>query len=285
MHVKAGEQAGDEVTQLPFRLGTTSFIYPATWSVNVERLAGRVDDVELLIFEATRDRDLPDEAELAELAALQQRTGLSFTVHTPLGLGLASEDKAWQRESVERIWRVVEVTRMLSPHGWLVHVNGGQGEGSPVPADEEGWRRRARWSLLELVARGVPPERICIESLNYDFARIEPVIAELGLSVAVDVGHLLRDGRSIDGVLSGNLARTRVIHWHGVDSDGRDHRSLRLWPRCLAKALLRSLIDADYRGVLTLEVFGENDFEESLQMVGELLAELDIRHKPLTNQP
>jgi len=88
MHVKAGEQAGDEVTQLPFRLGTTSFIYPATWSVNVERLAGRVDDVELLIFEATRDRDLPDEAELAELAA-DQALRLAMTGSSYEGLASA----------------------------------------------------------------------------------------------------------------------------------------------------------------------------------------------------
>ena len=274
----------NETTGLPFRLGTTSFIYPATWSVNVERLAGRVGDIELLLFEAATDSDLPDPRELAELAAWQERAGLSFTVHTPLGVGLASENEAWRGESVERVWRAVDSTRMLRPHGWIVHVNGGDGEGSAVPEDEEGWRQRAKLSLLDLVARGVPAERLCIESLNYDFHRIEPVIGELGLSVAVDVGHLLRDGKSIDGVLSGNLTRTRVIHWHGVDPEGRDHRSLRLWPRCLAKALLMSLIDADYRGVLTLEVFKESDFEESQLLIGELLGELDITIKPVTSR-
>lgn len=274
------EKAGSETTGLPFRLGTTSFIYPATWSVNVKRLAGRVEDVELLLFEAGSDSDVPDRGELAELAAWRERTGLSFTVHTPLGVGLASDDEAWRGESVDRVWRAVNNTRILRPHAWIVHVNGGDGEGSTVPADEEGWRQRAQQSLLELVARGVPAERICVESLNYDFPLIEPVVAELGLSVAVDVGHLLRDGRSIDAVLSRNLTRTRVIHWHGVDPEGRDHRSLRLWPRCLAKALLKSLIDADYSGVLTLEVFDERDFEESQLMIGELLGELDININP-----
>jgi hypothetical protein len=34
-----------------FTLGATSFVYPAGWLANVERLAARVDDVELLFFD------------------------------------------------------------------------------------------------------------------------------------------------------------------------------------------------------------------------------------------
>jgi hypothetical protein len=50
----------------PFRIGTTSFVYPARWLANVERLAGRVDDVEILLFELAGDAPGPD-----ELAALE----------------------------------------------------------------------------------------------------------------------------------------------------------------------------------------------------------------------
>ena len=43
----------------PFRLGTTSFIYPAGWAENVARLAPLVDEVELLFFESQIPGSLP----------------------------------------------------------------------------------------------------------------------------------------------------------------------------------------------------------------------------------
>ncbi|MCX7010033.1 MAG: hypothetical protein NTY53_22795 [Kiritimatiellaeota bacterium] len=38
--------------QNSFRVGVTSYVYPADILPNVERLAGRVDDVELVLFES-----------------------------------------------------------------------------------------------------------------------------------------------------------------------------------------------------------------------------------------
>lgn len=43
--------AGITLVRAPFRIGATSFVYPDRWLGNVARLAGRVDDVEILLFE------------------------------------------------------------------------------------------------------------------------------------------------------------------------------------------------------------------------------------------
>jgi hypothetical protein len=164
----------------PFRIGTTSFIYPdarpstrpddllaadpraggGSWLGNVERLAGRVDDVEILVFES------------------------------------------------------------------------GGGPGT---------------------------------------AEIEPVIDELGLSVALDLGHLDRDGRAERALLERQLHRTRAIPWHGVDPAGRDHRSLVHYPAAKARWVI-DLLRERYRGVVTLEVFREADFEESIALIHALIA-------------
>ncbi len=48
------------VPRLRPRIGTTSFVFPASWAENVRRLAGRVDDVEILVFEHP-DRAIPGE--------------------------------------------------------------------------------------------------------------------------------------------------------------------------------------------------------------------------------
>jgi len=74
------------------RLGTTSYIYPADIITNVRRLAGKVQDVELVIFEPEEcSSGLPDDGTIAELNSLGAEHGMTYIVHLPLGLGLADE--------------------------------------------------------------------------------------------------------------------------------------------------------------------------------------------------
>jgi sugar phosphate isomerase/epimerase len=253
----------------PFRIGTTSFIYAdaGSWLGNVERLAGRVDDVELLVFESGSG---PGADELAGLAAWKARAGLSYTVHTPLDVSLASESAELRARAIDQVWAAIERMRMLAPEGYIVHVYLGDREGDVRPADLAAWRRRAVASLEAIIARGIPAAELCIESLDYEFACIEPVVDELGLSVALDLGHLDRDGRDERAVLLRNLHRTRAIQWHGVDPTGRDHRSLAHYPAAKARWIVDLLIER-YRGVVTLEVFREADFEESLALIHDLV--------------
>ncbi len=74
-----------------FRLGTTSYIWPAEIVPNVHRLGPLVDDVELVLFEADDYSNLPDSATVDCLRALADEHDLSYTVHLPLDLTLADE--------------------------------------------------------------------------------------------------------------------------------------------------------------------------------------------------
>ncbi len=47
--------------RFPFRLGTTSYIIPADLMTNVRLLSPLVDDIELVLFEADDESNLPDE--------------------------------------------------------------------------------------------------------------------------------------------------------------------------------------------------------------------------------
>lgn len=257
--------------RVPFRIGATSFTFPDRWLPNVERLVGRVDDVEILLFEI--GSEVPVEAELCALAEWKRRAGLTYTLHTPLDVSLASEDERRRRESVEMISRAIDIARPLNPEAMVVHVYLGDCERDTPPTDLGAWRRRATRSLETILARGVRAADLCVESLDYDFAHIEPVITDLGLSTAIDVGHLHRDGRPARSLLLRNLHRTRVIQWHGVDSSGRDHRSVAHYPRQDAQWLVGTLLQERYAGVLTLEVFREADLAESLAYVASLLAD------------
>jgi sugar phosphate isomerase/epimerase len=252
-----------------FRLGTTSFIYPGGWAFNVERLADRVEDIEILFFES---EGLPGPAEARQLAELKAGANLTYSLHTPLDASLASADETRRVASIASVVRALEAAAPFRPEAAVVHVYFGEHEhDANVPADVPAWRRRAASSLEAVLATGIAPRDLCVEVLDYDFALIEPVVVDLDLSVALDVGHLVRDGRDELALLRRHLSRTRVIQWHGTDATGRDHRGLAHYPRDRARALLDMLIGEDYRGVLTLEVFREPDLDESLAIVASLL--------------
>jgi sugar phosphate isomerase/epimerase len=255
-----------------FRIGATSFVYPAGWLANVERLAGRVEDVELLFFEPEGPSAVPDARELAALRAYRGR-GLTYSVHTPLRASLASEDESRRRQGVSDVLRILELGAAVDPGAFVLHVYYGDREGDPRPRDLDAFRERSARSFQEILETGVSPERLCVEYLDYDLDLLWPVIERFDLRVALDVGHLLRDGRDWRAILQRYLPRTRLIQWHGTEPHGRDHKSLAHVPRETAHALIGSLLEARYAGVLTLEVFEPVAFEESLSIVNTLLAE------------
>jgi sugar phosphate isomerase/epimerase len=291
------------VPRARLRIGTTSFVHPAGWAENVRRLAGRVDDIEFLVFERPGPAG-PSPADIAEIAEVGRAHGLTFSVHAPLDLALANVDAGRRESSVEAVLRTIELTAPLAPHAVILHVeekpgaapppgtrpetarpSTGSGRAdfrvtapsptSPARADEElaAWRARAESSLRALLGRGVPPALLAVETLDAEFGHVAPVVEALGLSVALDVGHLARDGVAFDALLEEHLARTRVIQWHGTEPGGRDHRSLRHYPRADALRLLRRLDAAGWEGAITLEVFRAGDLDDSLEVLAELRRE------------
>ena len=55
--------------RFPFRLGTTSYIIPGELLPNVNFLADKVDDIELVLFESDEITNLPDAATVRALIA------------------------------------------------------------------------------------------------------------------------------------------------------------------------------------------------------------------------
>lgn len=251
-----------------FRVGTTSCIWHDHMLPNVRKLAPLVDDVELLLFSV--DEDVPPPADVRELLRLEEEHALSYTVHTPLDASLASADERRRIEGIDKVRRAIDWGRPLAPLGYTVHVYLGDREHDPAPpSDLDGWRARARRSL-EALAREVAPRALCVECIDYDFSLVAPVVEELDLSVALDVGHLMRDGADLRGMVARWLDRARILQLHGTtpdDKGGRDHKSLRHAPAGEVAWLLRTLAAAQFDGVLTLEVFDPDDLAESLALV------------------
>jgi sugar phosphate isomerase/epimerase len=260
-----------------YRLGATSFVYPAGWLENVEqltRLSPRIRDIEVLLFDIDGDHGLPSAHELAGLVRCREQHALSYSLHTPLKASLASADEPRRREGVAQVLRAVQAAACLVPENIVLHVYLGDHEQDRRPEDLHAWRERAARSFSELQAAGLDLARCCVELIDYDLRLLEPVIEQFDVAVALDVGHLHRDRAALELHVLHWLPRTRIVQWHGTDPSDRDHRSLSHVPKADASWLLRTLRDHEYTGVLTLEVFRPDDFLQSLEIVQRLESEL-----------
>ncbi len=278
-----------------FRIGTTSYIIPADILLNVEFLAPRVDDIELVLFETDEHgSNLPDAALCDRLNALAAAHGLTYTVHLPLDLRLG-DDGEEMHISLIKARRVIEATAELQPFAYTLHLAlpptpplpgegrpyspslAGRGPGgrsfagrepggsSLEMAPEDGalgrWQENAR-RALEIVCGWLDePERLCVENLErWDPEAFAPIVRALPVSRTIDIGHLWLQGADPLDHLAAWADRARVIHLHGIAE--RDHASLAHVPAGQLDPVIAFLAER-FSGVLTLEVFNEADLASS----------------------
>jgi sugar phosphate isomerase/epimerase len=255
--------------RFPFRLGTTSYILPADLLTNVRFLAPYVDDIELILFEADDQSNLPDRNAITELHSLARSHDLSYTVHLPLGLTLGATEEEERCTSVAKALRVVELTSPLNPAAYVVHFEGDRR--GLIPSEHmTGWTNSLRASVKDLLKTGIPSHLFCVETLDYPFALVDPVIGEFELSVCMDIGHVLLQGYPLDAYLATYHDRIRVFHAHGI-RDHKDHRDLgALSDSDLALFFSDLLSCRSAVPILTLEVFDENDFRMSVDVVEKM---------------
>lgn len=247
-----------------YRLGSTSYVWPADILPNVRQLGPLVDDVELVLFEVEATSNLPDEAAVVELDRLAQTHDLTYTVHLPLDLALAHPP------SLEKARKVIAHTCALRPWGYVLHLDGSMVEGDPDPVRLAHWRDEARRVLQALAEQVGEPQRLCVENLeNYPPEHFLPLLEQVPVSLCLDVGHLWLTGRDALGFLGDHLARTRVVHLHGIGQ--RDHQALTHQGAARVAPVLELLSTRGYDGVLTLEVFGREDFFSSRTLVEEIV--------------
>ena len=248
---------------LPFRLGTTSYIIPDDILPNVRYLAGKVKDIELVLFDIDEYCNIPDEKQISELIELAADNDLTYTVHLPLNLSFSA---GAQDISIEKALRVINGTRGLKPCAYVCHL-----ECKEIP-DREGealldWQEQRIRAVDELVRKaGISPAELAVENLeSYPIDWNGPVISSCGTHACLDIGHLFLQKIDPVPVMEKWLPLTSVVHLHGVGT--RDHQSLRHMPESSVREVLRTLIRAEYRGVVTLEIFNEADLQSSLNMI------------------
>lgn len=249
-----------------FRIGSTSYVYPDDILPNVRKLAPLVDDVELVLFEVDDyGANLPDSAAIGELQALAGANDLTFTVHLPLDL---SFDNA---NSFDKARRAIDATRGLDPYGFVMHLDGRVLAGHPSSEKIAEWQVQATHALARIVDWVGDPALVCVENVEgWDPDYFRDVVEDCRVSRCIDIGHFWLQKLDPLEHLADHLTRTRVIHLHGVGS--RDHQSLRNVARDQLQPAVNALLRGDYAGLVTLEVFGVDDFFSSYDVLQEALA-------------
>ena len=248
--------------KFPFRICTTSFIYPDHYIANVKMLGSYLDEIELLLFESTGRDALPSGSVIAELGRLAGEFDLSYNVHLPTDISISDLNLDRQRDAVETMVRVIELVQPLCPSALILHVP--YIDESSKDDNSRRWQDRVYKNLEKMLAVVENRKIIAIETLEYPLELLETVIVDLGLSICLDLGHLMVYGYDVKEVFNKYVLKTSVLHLHGVEHN-RDHTTLsRLSPELIETVLgvLRR-----FTGVVSLEVFSYDNLISSLQFL------------------
>jgi sugar phosphate isomerase/epimerase len=247
----------------PFRLGTTSYIFPDQIIPNVEQLSRFLDEVELVIFESHGQDNYPTEEELAGLIDFSRSRGVGYNIHLPIDVYLGDRNEEIRCNGVSIVKKVMERTLCLNPSLYTLHLDRRK-ETVREETDLDGWRRRIAGSLEEILKVGIEPSRVSVETLGYPFEWVEDIVDEFGCSICLDLGHILLCGQNLRHYWQKYRARTSIIHLHGFRA-GVDHISMENLGREHLDSILSCL--RVFEGILSIEVFSLKDLRGSLEIL------------------
>ncbi len=245
----------------PFKLCTTTFIYPADWVTNARALGRSFDELELLLFESGRPDSLPTPEAVRELANLAAELDFTWNVHLPIDIHPGHPDRQDRQQAVDVIKRTMDLIAPLAPTTHTLHLPGIMGR--PDEATVQQWQGCLQATLENIMGSGIPGSSLTIENIpDYPLEMALPLIDAFGLEVCLDIGHLLISGDSITSAFEMFCDRVTLVHIHGV-VEGRDHRSLDRLAQKWRDALFNEL--KMFTGVVSLEVFSKRHLLASLE--------------------
>ena len=249
----------------PFKLGTTSYVYPAPILPNAMSLAPLLDEIELVLFESSGEDNLPDDELINRLKALSMDWGVRFNIHLPIDIYLGDPRRAVRSEGVRIVKKFIERMMSLSPSTYTLHFSLRDEKGQDA-LDLAGWKAHLNESTEEILKVGIGASRISVETLGYPFEWIEDIVKAFGLSICLDLGHLLLQGLDPRAYLERYLPDTSIIHLHGL-RNGIDHLGIDKLDGEILDLILSYL--RHFQGILSIEVFAFDDLKNSLQVLEE----------------
>jgi sugar phosphate isomerase/epimerase len=202
---------------------------------------------------------LPSASCIRELGGLAREYDLSYNVHLPADVSIGHPDPRRRTCDLEALLRTVDLVGPLTPSTLTLHIPR-EASGSTAETSDA-WRQRVHEGLTRLARAVDDPARISVETLDYPLEAVVDIIEALGLSICMDVGHLLLNDQDVGGFFKRYASRIVIIHLHGAQN-GRDHLPLGRLPPPADHVVPKLL--SGYQGIVSLEVFSYDALAESL---------------------
>ncbi len=263
--------------KLPYKIGAPSMVFGEDLLENVRLLAENVDHIEIILFHTPSLHNIPGPKEIRTLREIGKQKNVTFTVHLPDSLEIASSNVSRRKESIELARKICLELAEVDLRHYVLHIPFTAPTLVPVPdlyfhtgneQDWDGWTKRALESLGALHEGIGQGNKLLVENINYSPSFLEPFWEEGFCEFCLDIGHLMLGQEDVMGVMKQYLDVARVIHLHGVRGY-EEHLSLSILPRALLDGWLRYLKMASFQGVLLLEMFSPRDLEESMDILLE----------------
>jgi sugar phosphate isomerase/epimerase len=261
--------------KVPYKIGAPSMVFGENLLENVRLLAEHVDHIEIILFHTPSLHNIPGPKEIRTLRETGKQKDVTFTVHLPDSLEIASSDRARREESLELAREICLKLEGLDPKHYVLHIPFTAPTLVPVPnlyfhtgneRDWDGWTKRALESL-EVLHEGVGQgNKLLVENINYSPSFLEPFWEKGFSELCLDIGHLMLGQEDVEEVMKRYLQVTRAIHLHGVRGYD-EHLSLSILPENIVHGWLRCLKMVSYQGLIVLEVFNPQDLEESMDLL------------------
>jgi sugar phosphate isomerase/epimerase len=250
----------------PFKIATTSFIYPDHYVQNIDMLAPYLDEIELIFFESTPG-SLPSKEEIGVLLSLANEYDLSYNIHHPLDISPGAQDRSRREFAIETIQQIIDLTAPLLPSTHTIHLpyEGGDFENESL----KNWQENIYRSMEKLYGAGISDKMISVETLNYPIEWVQDILMDFNLSICMDLGHLIIYGFDMKDAFDRYCNVVSIIHLHGANN-GRDHQALDLLSRADLKTILEIL--KRFTGIVSLEVFSYDHLLASLNFLEKVWA-------------
>ncbi len=244
----------------PFKLAVPSFIYPADYETNIEKLGPCFDEIELLFMEK-KTESLPDKKLVERLSGLSEKHDITYNIHTPTDLEPGSIHKDKRQEAADTLTGLIDLTKDLPVTSYTVHLPY-YGVGFSESCIKQ-WEENVCECMVQVLSCGIEKKQISLENLDYPVYMVEKIVEKLGVSLCFDIGHYLGGVDDKNRLVYPACAPpVSVLHLQGV-LNGKDHQPLEYLSESYSRYLKESLME--FTGTVCMEVFSEEHLVSSLK--------------------
>lgn len=258
-----------------FILGAPSMVYGKNLKKNIEKLSDKLNHIEIVLFHTPDLHNIPDKDTIAMLRQMSAEKHLTYSVHLPASLEIASGSQSRQEESIRLATECFHKTAPLNPVTYVLHVPFTPPTLTAVPGlyfktgQGGNWDK---WTDLGLAGLEILEKKLgwsktlVVENINFSPAFLRPFIKNGFCRLCLDIGHLVLGRENICSTIESFKNDIREIHLHGV-SNGIDHTGLDHMPGHRVRRWIKALENIGFSGIINLEVFTPGDLEKSVAAV------------------